>query len=658
MAYLYLDIETRSEVDLTEVGTYAYAEHPSTCVLCIAWALDDYPVKVIQGHAPGGELLDEELAYFTGFDFLAHYEAAEDAVTLVAHNVGFERSVLHLERCRWLDTAVLAARMGLPRKLEELSKVLWPDDPTFQKDMEGNRVMMQLTKPRKPSASNPDRFWTPATAPEKFERLYTYCARDVEVMRAAHKRLLALEPTEQAVWEMTERMNLRGVKLDVAALPRAQAHLAVHSAPLVEEFQQLVGCSPKSYAAVAQSLGMESVAKDAVRDALKKPELLPARTRRALELMTILAKSSTSKVEAMLARKTSDDRVHGALMYAGAERTTRWSSVGVQLQNLVQGLGEQTDLAFEALEHGVVSEMFLNQPMPAPKPPLDQLGIIAQMMRGFLVGPFVVGDFSQIECRVLNWLAGEQAMLDLFAQKGDPYCRCASAIYNRPITKKDKAERQMGKWVELGAGYGIGGKGLMNQLDKNNDVQIEEAFAKQIVSAYRKTHPNVVAWWELLERAFRFVTRERSKRVEVKRGTSIPLFMGTSEIGGLPYTWIELPNGRKLYYAQAMVKPDGEVRYFGRDLRNGGKWGMTPTYGGKIAENVTQACARDVLAEAMLRLEKAGWPLVLTVHDEVVSEMKDGGTEEEFASILVQAPEWTKGLPLAAETFTSARYRK
>ena len=654
MNYLYLDLETRSEVDVTEVGSAAYGEHHSTCVLCAAVAVDDQPVKVIEGDAPGGELSPAKLALFV--ETLRSYVARGHV--LVAHNVGFERSVLHLEDVPWLDTAALARRMGLPGKLEDLSKFFWPDDPAFQKDMEGNRVMMQLTKSRRPSAENPDPYWTPRTAPEKFQKLYSYCARDVDVMREAHRRLLPLEPFEQAVWECTERMNLRGVKVDEASIPLAQEHLEEHSAPLLAEFEQLVGCSPKSYKAVADALGMESVAKDKVRDALKHPEKLTERQRRALELMTILAKSSTAKLEAMRLRATKDGRVHGAMMYAGAERTSRWSSSGVQLQNFVQGFGEQTGLAFEALHSGVVSEMFLGMPQPKPKPPLDQLGIIAQMLRGFLVGPFFVGDFAQIECRVLNWLAGEESMLELFRTKGDPYCRTASAIYGEPVTKKDKDRRQMGKWAELGCGYGIGGVGLMNQLDKQNDVQIEEAFAQKIVKAYRRTHPAVVAWWYRLEAGLRFAIQQKSQRIEVKTPTSVPVYMGVLEHGGVEYAFIELPNGRKLYYAQPEVNPKGEIRYFGRDLRNGGAWGRTPTYSGKISENLSQALSRDILAAAMLRLEKAGFPLVFSVHDEVVSEVVDGLTEKQYQEVLEEVPAWCRGLPLAAEVFTTERYRK
>lgn len=576
MTYLYLDIETRSELDLTKVGTAAYGEHPSTEVLCIAWAVDDGPVNVAKGEKPDGALALYQTAEF-------EQAVSDPGLTIVAHNVAFERDVLKLHGCNWLDTAALAARMGLPRKLEELSKFFWPDDPAFQKDMEGNRIMLQICKERRPSAKNPNRWWTPEHAPEKFAKLYAYCMRDVEVMREIHRRLLPLEPFEHRVWALTEKMNARGVKIDVASIAPAQAHLAKHSAPLEREFVSLVGCSHRS-PLKAKALGLENAEKDTVRKALKD-ESLPADKRRALELLQTLNKSSLAKLEAMKLRMTSDGRLHGAFAYCGAERTGRWSSMGVQFQNLVQGFGEMTDLAFEALHAGVVSEMFLGDPQPHPKPPLDELGIISMMMRGFLVGPFLVGDFAQIEARTLAWLAGQQDLIAAFRDKADPYCMMASRVYGRTVTKKDKAERFMGKQVVLGAGYGLGFRGFQALLDKTYDVQIEEAFAKKVISVYRAANKAIVAFWDKLERGFRFVVQNRSKRVQVQSGTGVPLYMGTIEHGGVPYAWIELPSGRKLYYARPEVKPNGELRYFGRDIKQGGKWQRVGTYGGKLAEN-------------------------------------------------------------------------
>jgi len=650
--FLYLDIETRSELDVTKVGPYAYAEHPSTRVLCIAYALGDAPVRVWQGDEPDGSLSRDELDRFHGVCI-----GKDDGLTLVAHNVEFEASVLDLADWPWLDTAALAAGMGLPRKLEDLAIYLWPDEPDKAKDMEGSRIMLQLTKPRRPSQENPDRWWTPRTAPEKFERLYPYCAQDVEVMRAAHKRLRALDPQEEEIRQMTARMNRRGIRIDTASIRPAQEHLEGSTRELAEEFRALVGRPVKSYAKVAESLGLENVRKPTVRKALRRPDL-PARTRRALEIFVQLSRSSTAKLEAFEWRTTRDGRLRGAFTFCGAERTGRWSSSGAQLQNLRRGLGEQTELAFRALHAGALSLAFVGEPKDPPEPPLDDVSVVADMLRGYLVGPFWVGDLAQIEARTLAWLAGQADLVQAFRDKADPYCMMAAKIYGRPVVKKDKAERFMGKQVVLGAGYGLGSKGFSGLLDETYDVQIEDSFARRVIKTYRTANPAIVRFWRLLEAGLAHAIRNRSDRIRVQAPGGVALFMGLEVVGGLDYAWIELPSGRRIRYGRPEIRPDGSIRYYGRDLRNGGRWGPCPTYGGKIAENVTQAVSRDVIAEAMLRLEAAGYPLVGTVHDEVIAEKSGKGTLQEFHKLLTVAPKWADGLPIEAESFECERYRK
>jgi DNA polymerase len=661
MSLLYIDFETRSQADLPAVGAYRYASHPSTSVICAAYAVGDLSVGLVT--APS--------AIQFMFDI--------GKVTVVAHNAEFEKSILRevlgidLPIDRFIDTAAMAARMSLPRKLEDLAKYFGLD--TGAKE-EGKLSIQRLCKPWK------GKFIERDERPDLFAKLEARCVQDVELTRTIYRRLLALEPLERRIWQCTLEMNERGLKIDRAAIAPAQAILAKESEPLVREFTALTGYKVKSYAKVAQMLGLPNTRKPTVRKALRG-ELIqwtkkdgdeeyecffhptPGKLR-ALEIFQALSKSSVAKLEAMLDRMGEDDRVRGSFLYCGADRTGRWSANGLQPQNFPRGLGHDTEVAFAAMFAGVLEEMFVGMPRTHPEPPLTPTSTIANMLRGFIVGPLIVGDLSQIEARGLNWLAGQQDTVELFATGGDPYCAMASRIYGRPISKKhDPDERFMGKQAVLGAGYGLGAGGFQYMLDDIYDRQIDIEFAQQVVDAYRAASPKVTAFWKRLNDGFMHVVRSRRERVQVTGNIA----MGMTKVGGKDYAFIELPSSRRLYYAEPKIvlktprwkgaEPREVVEYWGRDLKKGGAWCRVTTYGGKLAENVTQAFSRDVIAFGMLNLRDAGFHLNGTVHDELIAE--DEPTEENvksFHDILVQVPEWAPGLPLEAEVFAGARYRK
>lgn len=288
---------------------------------------------------------------------------------------------------------------------------------------------------------------------------------------------------------------------------------------------------------------------------------------------------------------------------------------------------------------------------------------ISNMLRGYIrAAPgkiLIVGDLSQIEARSLNWLAGQDDTIRLFATGGDPYCAMASRIYGHEVTKKDKDKRFMGKQAVLGAGYGLGAHGFQFMLDETYDVQITEEFAKQVVAAYRAASPAVVKFWARLNDGFVHTVASKKERVRVTRNITTGYF----KHHGVPYAWIELPSKRRLYYAEpelVSTKKGPAVSYFGRDRFSKG-WSRVKTYGGKISENITQAFSRDIIAHAMLRLDAAGFNLEGTVHDEVISEEDMEGYEEKekiFHDLMIEVPPWAEGLPLDCEVFSSVRYRK
>ena len=647
MDLCFLDLETRSKVSVRDVGAYRYAEEPSTEVICCAVAINDEPVEVFDYYS-----------CTMGLEQCLGPVFAAPGRVFVAHNQDFERCVLSkllgpwILDLPWEDTAARAAAMSLPRKLEDLGLFFWPTDPALQKDKEGSRVMLQLSMPRRSSKANPDLWWTPETKPEAFDRLYSYCAQDVEVSRRVYRKTLDLSPTEDRVWRLTERMSRGGVQLDTESLPLAQAHLEARTSVLAARFEELTGCVPKSPVRVAQALGLPDARRPTIRKALRDPAT-SAHDLEALRLLQQLSGAATSKLAAMANRVSADGWLRGAITYAGAERTARWSSMGVQLQNLKRGLGKETETAFSALKLGVLDELFDGCARSAPDPAMDPISVLAEMLRGFLIGPFKVGDFAQVEARVNAWFAGQEDLLDVFRAKGDPYCMMGTKIYGREITKADKTERFMSKVVVLGCGYGLGARRLREMLDEVYGVEIDESFAKRLINVYRQANQKIVAFWGVLERGMRYAISSNANWIKVG-----PVFMGLREIADELFLFIELPNGRKMWYAHPYLNPKGEIRYFGRDIYRSGKWGVVSTFGGKICENCIQAFSRDLLAHAMLRLDAAGYRIRMTVHDEVIADQLEGQSLEEFERLLTELPEWAAGLPLSAEVFECFRYRK
>lgn len=686
---LFLDFEWQSRSNIRRNGLYRTVGDPSTRILCCAWKVTKQLGMSVSGEVlwtpPGGALWEEQVLGHRDIE-LHHFQAwaSRDDVRVVSHNVEVERAVLahkfnvHVPLERLDDTAARAAAVGLPRSLEELAIALGLGE---QKDADGHSVMLKLARARKPSREDRSEFWNEANKTDDFKKLYAYCLQDLRTLEEADERLPALTPTEWEVWQATLRSNEHGLKVDQGAVVLLLGIAEREQTRLGLRFHDLVGVginSPKA----AESLGMESLDKAHVRDEIERLEkaleggngLLALgrdyphveRKLEALQLRQKFARASTKKLQAFIDRTSADGRVRGTLVYGGAERTLRWAGVGIQPQNFPKGSVEDMDAAFAEL-HRYPHAFELVQD--------DVLGEISGMLRGLLEGPFLVGDEAQIEARVLAWLAGQTDLLDIFARGADPYCEMATAIYKRPITKADKHERFIGKETVLGAGYGLGHKKFRDALKLKANVEITEEFAKQTIYAFRARFPAIPRLWETLGKALVYATKFQSKCITVVPGITA----GSGSVAGCPYSWFTLPSGRRLYFPFAEVV-DGDVEYLGRNSHKGGSWERVRTYGGKLAENVVQAIARDVLAEAMLKVEKRGLGrIALTVHDEVVVEPGHVGppvvidavnagnvpasplTSRQLDALRValeSRPAWAPGLPLKAEVFACNRYRK
>ena len=444
MNYFFLDFETRSKADLRKVGAWNYAADPSTKVISIASAVDDsviYHSKSWTNRWPTG-------------------------ITYVAHNIEFEQAILrnkfNQEPEAWADTMAMAAQLSLPLSLEKLAEFFG-----LKKDMEGHRVMLKLSRPRISG-----KFWEREDKPEDFELLDDYNRGDVEVTRACFYKMLPLTQREQKVWQLTREMNERGIQVDVPAVRRARELVLEESTTLRCEFQAMVGCAPQASVKVVQWAYLPNVTAQTVEAALKRP--LEANKRRALELRQLLSKSSLAKLDQLLLRTSSDDRLRGSLVYAGAQRTGRWASRGVQLQNLPRGMGEWSEVAVDAMVAGWKAESWLK--------------LVPQLLRSFLRGPFIVGDFSQIEARILAWLAKEPKLLKDFTTGADPYRRMAASIYNTPKEKVTKDQRFIGKQTVLGCGYQMGPSKFVATLSKTH-IAMAVPQAKHIIPEWRFQSP-------------------------------------------------------------------------------------------------------------------------------------------------------------------------
>jgi DNA polymerase len=323
-----LDFEARSEVSIVDVGAHAYAEHPSTEILCCAWVIgtkDEIQLWKM------GEPVPEDWWNVLG------------KCRWVAHNKDTERMLLgrklNMWPVDWIDSATVASAAGMPRSLEDVGAAL------------GLEVLKQSSKAfKKLWSPRPERtgggFWEYDEAPELFEQMYDYCCRDVDVMRKAMVALppyhWVMTPTEERLAVLTDKMNDRGVSVDLASVELASEVVAAHGAALREEFAQLVpGVNPRYGPGVAKALGLENTKKETVRDELANPDL-SAEGHRALTLLKTIKTASTAKLQAFRTRSCADGKVHGAMVFHGAGRTGRWSSMGVQLHNLVRGLGAAT----------------------------------------------------------------------------------------------------------------------------------------------------------------------------------------------------------------------------------------------------------------------------------------------------------------------------
>lgn len=646
MRELSIDIETYSSEDLTKTGVYRYAEAPDFTILLFAYAFDDGEIRVVD--FASGENLPEDV----------RFALADPHIIKTAYNANFERTCLaaylHIPMPpeQWRCSMAAAAELGLPQTLAGAAEALGIPE---QKDARGEALIRYFSKPCKPTAANGGRIRNlPEHAPEKWEIFKEYCRQDVAVERAVKKKLrrFPLPERELRLWELDQRILDRGVRADMALARNALRFHAAHKDGCAAELLAITGLENAN--SVAQLKGWIAERTGKAVPSLDKASLKALREstedetlKRALALRAETAKTSVKKYDAVARSVCGDGRVRGLLRFYGANRTGRWTGRILQVQNLPQNHMPDIGLAREMVREGDYEAFRLLFPVPQTLSELIRTMLVPSVGRRF-----IVSDFSAIEARVIAYLAGEKWRMKVFADDGDIYCASASQMFKVPVEKHgvNGHLRQKGKIAELALGYGGGPAALasMGALE----MGLAEEELPELVKMWRASNPAITGFWRDVERAALDAVRGKPSRlahgIRFQREAGI-LFIG-------------LPSGRRIAY----VKPEigrnrfgGEsITYMGMDQKSR-KWARLETWGGKLAENIVQAFARDCLAESMLQLEEKGFEIVFHVHDEVVLDVPDGiSSAEEVAAIMGQPVRWAEGLHLSASGYEGAYYFK
>ncbi len=631
-----VDFETRSAVDLRKTGVYKYASDQSTDIWCMAYKApwsDD-----VQVWLPGDEV-DARLE-----DWIV------EGGLLSAWNANFERTIwneIMVGRYQWPRTGIKqwrctmaqASAMGLPRALGQAAAVLGVEE---QKDKTGAALMLRMARPRKVNADGSYTWWN---TKDKLDTLVAYCRQDVRTELSVAETLHAMPDSERRLYQLDQRVNDRGVALDVDLVHRIKELANNASLEIDAEIQRLTKGQVKAATNAmdltawlnAHGIRAKSVDKQTVARLLSFDRLHPV-IREVLKLRQNGAKSSTAKYDAMLHAVNADGRMRGLLVYHGAA-TGRWSGRLVQPQNFPRPQKKQDELdaiiaklkaGEDVSEHGAGTVL------------------ASDLLRSMLIADegnrLMFADYSAIEARVLAWVAGQSDLVETFRKGGDVYIEMASAIYSVNVDSVTDKQRQVGKMAILGCGYGMGGKRFAEQC-ATMGIRVDEDEAKRIVSVYREKNNRIAQYWRDVENDFVEMVKDAGRVGSVK---------------------LPLPSGRSLTYHNPRIiqreTPWGAMRDTAQvDTLNSvtRQWVSQIIWGGLLTENVVQATARDMMATAMMALEVKGYNVILSVHDEIICEVPDNfGSLDEMIDIMTRVPAWAEGCPINAEGKEGKRYRK
>jgi DNA polymerase bacteriophage-type len=654
--HLSIDIETYSSVDIKKSGLFKYVQSADFQILLFAYSLDGGPVKLID--LAQGEVLPLELT-----------TALQDPnIIKHAYNAPFEwysinkfyYSPLEQWRCTMLHGLYCGYTAGLAATAVALGL---PDDK--RKMGIGSALIKTFCVPVKPTTKNGQRLRNlPHHEPDKWNLFKEYCKQDVVTEMEIERRLSSfpVPESEQKLWELDQRINSYGVKVDRELIEGALYCSEQITAELMQEAIELSGLeNPKSVKQLTKWLEVETgeeimdLQKGTVKELIETTESDAAR--RMLEIRQELSKTSVKKYSAMAAVANHDGRVRGLLQFYGANRTGRWAGRLVQVQNLPKNYLETLSHARDCVKEKKIDALKLiygNVP-----------DTLSQLIRTAFVpshnNVFLVADFSAIEARIIAWLAGEQWRLEVFATHGKIYEASASQMFGVPIEKITKGNpeyelRQKGKVAELALGY-QGSTGALIAMGALKMGLTEEELP-EIVKRWRASNKRIVDLWYSIENSALEVMRT-GQAIGIK-GLLIAREMDFNT--KQDFLTITLPSKRKLFYAQPFLKNNElgrEALYYRGINQETKKWENIPTYGGKLVENIVQATARDCLAVSLQRLDAAGYQTVMSVHDEVILDVQKEFADVKAVTDIMGLPiEWAWGLQLRAEGYAAEFYRK
>lgn len=649
MKELFIDLETYSDVDLSKSGVYRYAQSSNFEILLFAYSVDKGPVQVIN-------IKENEQIPIDVLNALT-----DNSVKKYAYNAVFERICLskylgypigmYLSPNSWYCDMVHAATLGLPLSLENVGIVLGIEK---QKLTIGKSLIKYFCIPCTPTKANGYRTRNlPHHDRDKWNEFIKYNKRDVETEMEIHNRLAKFPVLEQE-WDnyhLDQRINDYGIMIDIDFVNHAIRCDEENQENNIEKVKLITGVdnpnSPKQLKEWLIEQGMTEIDSLSKADVTRLLKDATGNVEEILKLRQDIAKSSVKKYIAMQNVVCKDDRCRGLIQFYGANRTGRYAGRLIQMQNLPQNHLEPLSEARELIR------------MENLDGTLAKFGaistVLSELIRTAFIPKkgyrFIVSDFSAIEARVLAWLAKEEWRLELFRNGGDIYCMSASKMFGVPVEKNgiNKELRQKGKMAELACGYG----GSVGALKAFGAVAlgIKESELKGIIDKWREANPNIIKlWWEVDKAA---------KNVITNKSTLMCYGLKFSYEKGIMF--IELPSKRRLAYCKPRIGINALglkcITYEG--IGTGKKWERIESYGPKLVENIVQGIARDILAEAMMRLYKNGYKITMHIHDEVVLEVEENvSTVEEVCRIMKISPVWAKDLPLNADGYECKFYKK
>lgn len=673
---LHLDFETYSECNLREVGAWVYANHPSTEVLCAAYALND--------EAPELWTPSDPIPWFTLEEHVGDYEYH-------AHNAQFEvfiwkyvlagRWGVPMGYHQWRCTAAQAAAFALPRKLADACAVVGlPEDE--QKDKRGTYLIQRLCKPYRGER---------VSDPELLNELYEYCLQDVIAERALGERIPKLIPHEQKVWELDQTINERGVPIDLESVENAIYLYEKKTELLTNRIKKLSGIeNPNSHPQVMswleeQDYPLENLQASTIDEELDRG-VAPELVLKVLKYRRDLARTPPKKYYKMRDIASVDGRAHGMFLYRSTH-PGRWSGQFVQPHNLMRPVIDDTDGCTETYRHRDLGllEFCYGEAMAALS------STVRSMFKAEEGKTFMACDYSAIEARLVPWQANETKVLDIFRGDGLVYERQAGALWQQDFRTVDSKQRQVGKvcvlafgfeggygaYMNMAGNYGVDVDGIAAEATDEQRIRMEdskrwwasiddprylsdaEAFGDVAKQVWREENPNVVAYWKaILETALEIVDRG------YKKGNRTVGRVNRVRFAMLNKTTLccLLPSGRRIHWHHPYRSKNrwGRpiIRFMGVDGETK-RWSKQQTHGGKIVQNITEGLGSDLLAGAMLRHEENGFPVVLHVHDEDVCEVSiEGADLKKFKKLFLQGEPWADGLPLNGDEWQELRYRK